>query len=181
MRFSKLVFSALCGMLVATNSYGENPALTLGNPYVLTIPSVDYTGIPGFYQKARIEYLPQTQTWKLAAYVKGVPIPEVNNVELIKTQDVPVQVFLKVSGYLANGCSQVGSTGMAFTNNKFDVYLYYKDENIPPPGILCTQSLVPFSKTIPLPVYSLLAGTYTYNFNGKFSGGFTLVVDNKLP
>lgn len=182
MDISKIACFALFGFAIGSSSYAdENPSLTIDNFYELSIPSVNYSGIPGFYQNANFEYTPSRQTWQLVGYKIGVPIQPIQTVELIKTQDVPVQIFLKVTGAFSNGCPQVGSAAVAFNNNKFDVYLYYTDESIhPPEPVACTQLVVPFTKVIPLPAYSLPAGQYDYNFNGKFTGSFTLNADNKL-
>ncbi len=183
MKMWKAINPALLIMLGATSSLAaENPNLTTGIPYVLSVPSVEYGGIPGFYQKGRIEYSPEGQTWKLAGYVAGVPIQQVNTVELVKTQDMPVQVFLKVSGAFPNGCLQVGEAGVSVTGNKFNVYLYYTDESIHPSAPRdCAAVVVPYVKVILLPVYGLPAGSYEYSLNGKFSGSFTLSADNILP
>ena len=42
------------------------------------------------------------------------------------------------------------------------------------------SSIFPFRKTIPLPVYGLRAGTYSYSINGGNNGTFNLAVDNEL-
>ena len=47
--------------------------------------------------------------------------------------------------------------------------------------MLCTQAVRPFTEVIPLSVYGLEAGTYTYEVNGEFSGQFTLQQDNVIP
>lgn len=154
-----------------------NPQLTFTGRYTLTLPSVDSEGIPGLYQNATIEYLPQTGVWRLFDYAKAVPVERIDEVRLILTSEVPVQALLEIEGQLTNGCLEVGEPGVKQVDGDFIVYLFYK-----PVASDCTgtDDLRPFRRVLPLPVYGLLSGTYDWTFNGSFGGSFTLTADNVL-
>lgn len=92
-----------------------------------------------------------------------------------------MQVFLKISGMNHAGCSEVGSANTSMLGNKFKVFLYYDPKSIPAADVACLGWVRPFTKTVPLPVYSLQLGRYEYEVNGIFRGEFTLAVDNRLP
>jgi hypothetical protein len=169
-------------LLMANGASAENnPLLSWDGSYLLSLPLVDYAEMPGLYQDAKIEYSPQTQSWKLSQYKKGVPVREIEKVEVIVTAEIPVQAFLKISGTFPTGCHELGSAGIRRTSNSYNIYIYYTDESIHPPiPVACTGALRPFTRVVPLPVYDLKAGQYSYSVNGKFSGTFTLLQDNVL-
>lgn len=49
------------------------------------------------------------------------------------------------------------------------------------PPSACPAMMYPYHYTVPLDVYGLAAGTYSYEVNGVKSGTFTLQQDNKFP
>lgn len=155
----------------------NNPQLSLTTGYTLTLPFIDYAGIPGQYQHAKIEYLPVSRTWRLAGYRKVQPIRNITTVDVVVTEEMPVQVFLKVAGTLNNGCLQVGDTGIRHDGKQFTVYLFYQYFA---PECMGTDDVRPFRKVVPLDVYGLPAGTYTWTLNEEFSGSFTLTAGNVL-
>jgi hypothetical protein len=162
--------------------FRNNPELTRSDSFALRLPFVDYNGIPGLYQDAKIEYLPQNNTWRLSGYTRAVPIAEIEDVHVIVTDEVPVQVFLELTGSFTNGCQALGEVGMKRINDVFAVYLFYKKSPFPPgTPQACTADVRPFRKVIPLGVYGLTARTYSWNVNSKFGGSFTLAADNVLP
>ena len=155
----------------------NNPQLALTEGFSLTLPLVDYAGIPGQYQHARLEHVPGTQTWRLAGYRKVQPIRDITEVQLVLTGEVPAQAFLKVRGQLNNGCVELGEAGIRKDGDLFTVYLFYQYF-----GRTCmgTDDVRPFRKVIPLDVYGLPAGTYRWTLNGTFNGSFTLPTNNVL-
>lgn len=147
---------------------------------VLTIPSIDTPEQVGQYLNATLSLAPNS-TWILSNYdvlgAKGLVFAPTTQVDVVTTSSFPVQVLLKVSGSFPNGCGTLGTTHQRLVGNRFDVSL---TASYPYPlNLLCTQIVREFVKTIPLPVYGLAAGTYTYNVNG-LTGSFTLAADNTL-
>lgn len=157
------------------------PQLYRSERFTLSLPAIDHNGIPGFYQDATIEYLPEKGAWRLYDYRRAVPVAEIREVSVRSTVERPAQVFLRISGEFADGCRQVGDVGLRQDGPAFKVYLYYRAGSEPSGQHDCTAGMVPFSVTVPLPVYGLVAGTYTYDVNGRFIGSFTLAADNVLP
>jgi hypothetical protein len=47
-------------------------------------------------------------------------------------------------------------------------------------SVACTQALVPFERMVPLQVYGLPSGIYSYIVNGEIEGSFELTEDNTL-
>ena len=188
----------MIGLLATGSTQGQ---ILAGNAtYVnglLTIPLVDSPELPGFVQDAKLQQTSQGD-WRLIEY-KGIQqylnstyiTPAlVEKVELVKTDSMPVQVFLKVSG-VNNGCDATGRAPQRRKGNTIEVTLY--SEGPPhPETVICLAALFPFSKVIPLDVYGLAAGSYSYELKagayatggGKttkvFSGTFVLAKDNVL-
>lgn len=157
--------------------FRNNPQLTLTDSYTLKLPSVDFNELPGQYQDVRIEYLPQTGTWRLAGFRHLSPFRVIESVGAIVTSEVPAQVFLEVRGKTYGGCNQPGSAGTKLSDRAFTVYLYSQYVH---PDCIGTTDVRDVRKVVPLEVYGLLAGTYTWTLNGQFEGSFTLPVDNVL-
>lgn len=168
-------------------NYQHRPAVESGYPNysngLLTIPRVDTQEQPGQFQDARLQFDPQTGSWRLldfkARTQKSFREFSTDNVELIMTDTPPIQVFLKIRTFTANGCETLGQVNQRLVGNRFEVSLSFFDplENEP---VACTQALVPFATVVPLQVYGLNAGTYEYSVNGDLIGLFTLVQDNLL-
>lgn len=130
--------------------------------------------------------------WELLEYKENVALGALplQNVELIATDTFPIQVYLKISGEFGSGCGSVGHVTHSIIDNAYNVSIYssylgeFKFDGegriIEEEPLGCTQALVPFEKTIPLSVYSLPAGEYTYNVNDRFTGTFNLEQDNVL-
>ncbi len=170
-----LIKTTLFVLCTATFAHGENPEYASSR---LTIPAVDAEGKPGFFQDVVIEAT-DNDLWRLVEAYEGVAIDVIEQVELIKTDSFPVQIFLKMSGTFRNGCGAVDQISHQLKDNQFTIKAYYKlDKN---PGLtVCTQAMVPFTYTFALPIYGLKAGQYQYTLNDSFSGSFELAADNSL-
>ena len=171
-----IITLALYLIPAASRGDSESPAYD-SHTLQLSIPSVDSSTQPGAFQDAVFEYLPNG-FWRLAEYIDGITIKFIDSVELIKTSTFPVQVFLKISGKFTNGCLAFGRVGHRLANNTFDVFIYYDNAVFGSPGTICSTNVTSFTKVIPLPVYDLNPGTYTYKVNTAFGGTFTLQSKN---
>lgn len=146
------------------------------------ISAVDSTSQPGAYQDVVFEYV-QGDAWRLVDYKPARPIRvgEINSVELTLTKSFPVQSFLDVKGIFPNGCPHVGKISVRMEATTFRVVMYYDNASVfPPKPIACIQALIPFREIIPLQVYALPAGEYSYTVNDAFTGTFVLERDNEL-
>ena len=97
----------------------------------------------------------------------------VESMEVLILESFPVQVNVQVSGYLGDGCTELGAIDTERVDDTFNVTVHTER----PADAICTQQLVAFEETISLDVQGLEAGTYTVDVNGV-TGTFTLDVDN---
>jgi inhibitor of cysteine peptidase len=88
-------------------------------------------------------------------------------------ESFPVQVSVEVTGYLPDGCTNIDNVNTTKDGDTF----YVEIGTIRPRDALCTQALVPFTKSVPLDVYGLEKGIYNVDVNGK-TASFELSVDN---
>lgn len=152
---------------------------------LLTLPRVDTFDQVGKYQDATFQLTPPN-TWELSGLQilgtrKLEPAP-VSGVEVIKTGTLPVSVYLRASGLRGScGFSGPGRIHQRLQGMQFDVEItaphtdaYVNNE------IYCAAVMTSFKMTVPLQVYGLSAGTYSYNVNG-IAGTFSLDSDNKYP
>lgn len=161
---------------------------------VLTIPSVDTSSQAGTFQDVKLR-LCEDGKWSLESFKMAGTFPMeylvVDTVDTIVTNSFPVQVFLNVRGYLTNGCSVPGRISQRLTANNFEVVMYAEDTRPNPVDYACTAQITNFEQIIPLSVYGLSAGTYTYSLTGlsftgegsslkTFTGTFNLAQDNRL-
>jgi len=166
---------ALSAITYSCFAYSENPEYASSR---LTIPAVDANGKPGFFQDVVIEPAGDN-LWRVAELYEAVPISVIEQVEVVRTDSSPVQIFLKLSGTFRSGCGEVDQVSHTVNDKHFTVVAYYKLDK-QPGQISCTQALVPFTYTIALPVFGLSAGEYQYTLNDSFSGSFVLNADNSL-
>jgi len=155
---------------------------------ILSIPSVNSPEQVGKYQDVTFK-LTEQGTWQLSsvktigASVLGVPgigLAMIEKIDAVKTDTFPTQVFLRVSGgFDPCGTASIGQINQRLENNRFDVTITINFLRPAPPNG-CLPSVQLFLKTIPLSVYGLSAGTYSYNVNGT-TGTFELTADNKYP
>ena len=172
-----LILTIQCLIFNPVYSQDDTP---LFNGETLNIPTVDSINKPGEFQNVVLEATEQG-TWQLLDYQIGHEIgEELHNIEIIKTDSFPIQVFLKISGTFFSGCLEVGQIRYRLVDNTFEVFVYFKHRLRDDELIICGQGFVPFSTIYPLPIYGLKAGEYNYSVNGTFVGGFNLDSDNIL-
>lgn len=164
---------------VAPLALAQNAELSLSDAYMLKVPDVDYQGKPGFYQQAIFKSQPGGD-WKLQSFDTALPLRSISKVDVTTTNEVPAQVLLTLTGGIG-GCETLGDAVTGRNGNAFTVYAYYSSAYLHlPPDIACVAAVWAFQKVVPLPVYGLKAGTYSYSVNGKFNGTFTLNTDNVI-
>ncbi|TXK94467.1 hypothetical protein BMR07_15230 [Methylococcaceae bacterium CS1] len=148
------------------------------NGDVLAIGMVDFLEEQGKVQDVTFKFK-EGNEWVLLGYTMGSEITrEMESVELIKKETFPTQVFIKISGTFSSGCGSVGKISHKRIDNNFNISVYYGNYN--PSEVICTQGFHSFTRIIPLPVYSLKEGNYSYTVNGNFTGTFNLSSDNEL-
>jgi len=96
-----------------------------------------------------------------------------NTLDINLMESFPVQVTVTLQGDLPDGCTTIQSVESSLEEQVFTIN--FKTHR--PAGLMCTQALVPFEKTISLDVYGLPAGEYTVVAK-DLMGTFTLDVDN---
>lgn len=148
---------------------------------VLTIPRVDTAEQVGQYQNAKFS-LQADGSWKLDelrafdnSSLAKIPI---STIEVVKTDGFPVAVFLRTTGWTSS-CGYEGKARIQQrqVGTHFDVSISIPvrvmDEPYACPGFAEYVRL-----SIPLQVYGLVAGTYTYSVNGV-GGTFDIATDNR--
>ncbi len=174
----------LIGLFFTANSIANDfPTYQDGE---LVIPRVDTPNQAGNFQDAMFQFDSQTGTWKLLGFRDMTITPGqgglfIDQVEIIVTNDVPVQVFLKVTGQ-DGSCGGLGQVNQRLKNNHFEVAMSIAPF---PVDHACTAEVRQFEKIVPLNVYDLPAGIYEYSVVNAANidigtGTFTLAEDNKL-
>lgn len=100
----------------------------------------------------------------------------VDAIDVLILESFPVQVHVRVTGNLPDGCTTLGEITQERKGTAFSVIV----GTMRPAGAQCTEALVPFQTTVALDVLGLRAGTYTVTVNGV-SGSFKLSIDNQKP
>ncbi len=188
MRFMNILSLALTIALLPVNAAlgADAPVYKDG---VLTIPTVNTAEQVGQYQDVTFK-LTEQGNWQLLSYKSiGTTVgnfvlwlPPIEKIDVIKTEIFPVQVFLRVSGSFGSGCrhldpgQNIGQINQRLQNNRFDITIAGQSDV----SKVCPAIQTPFVQTIPLAVYGLSAGVYTYNVNGT-TGTFELTASNKYP
>lgn len=155
------------------------------NDGVLTLPRVDISDQVGKYQEVTFQLTPQGFFELSGIQVLGTqklgPVQWVNAVEVIKTATFPVSVYLRASGWTSGcGYSGPGRIHQRLEGTRFDVGLSTAHTDAFVNGeIACLAWMRNFRMTVPLEVYGLSAGTYSYNVHG-ITGTFSLESDNKF-
>jgi len=98
----------------------------------------------------------------------------VESIQIITLESVPVQIQVIAEGYLPDGCTEIDEIKTEREGNAFNITISTKR----PKDAVCTQAIESFTETIPLEVRGLKAGNYTANVNGV-NGFFELAVDNE--
>jgi len=138
---------------------------------MLILPSVDLPERGGAYQDI-IFKLTKEGEWQLLDFLITPELQQIDNVEIIKTDSFPVQVFLKVTGNFTYNGQKMGQISSRLLMNRFDIWMYSNESHY--------KLDLTFTKIIPLPVYSLMKGEYEYSVNGRYTGTFDLAEDNRF-
>ncbi len=162
----------------------DNPVLQGDS---LAISHVDTPEQVGQYRDARFQRNEKDGAWTLSGMTE-TQLATVEKVEVIKIRSRPVQIFLKVSGYLPSPCYQLEQAGQ-----RYEPVFGIPEANLPAGRFevalglvplqtfaVCAQVIEPFERIIPLPVYGLSQGAYEFDVNG-ITGSFRLNTDNNLP
>lgn len=177
-----ITLGGMCALALSQPSISQpmDASLTQDGGYLLHIPTVGLKDDPGMYQDVNLTSSDSGLSWTLLSGDITYKINAIESITVVKTSEAPVQIFLKITGYISP-CGEMGKYVFDIEANDFKVYLYYDAASLPPPGSSCVDSVVSFTKIIPLPVYGLDAGEYSYSVNGKQSGSFTFAMKNELP
>jgi hypothetical protein len=147
---------------------------------MLILPSVDDPERGGAYQNVSFK-LTEDGEWELVDFLITKELQYIDEVEVIKTDSFPIQVFLKVAGRFTSGCQEIGEISYRVLGNQFDIWMYStQDEKFSTGEFACTAGFSAFTHIMPLPVYALKKGEYEYRVNGRYTGTFNLVEDNNL-
>src|SRR3989338_3371839 len=88
------------------------------------------------------------------------------SVDALALQSFPTQIRIVanivVHGYLPDGCTEIDQVTQKRDENTFTMKITTKRLK----DAYCTQSIMPFDKTVPLDLYGLPDGNYTVNVNG---------------
>ena len=148
----------------------------------LTVPRVDTDEQIGLFQNGVFQYDASIDAWRLQDYkitpVADIFLLEENSVEVIVKETLPAQVFLKVKGSFPDPCGKIDRINHRLKDNRFEVVITI-GRTVSDLAV-CAAVVTPFETVVPLPVYGLPAGTYTYIVNGKMTGSFELKSDNNL-
>ena len=99
----------------------------------------------------------------------------IESFEIFIAESFPVQVHVRVKGYLGDGCTTIHKTEHFRKNDTFIINILTQR----PKDAICTREIKNFDQKIKLEVEGLKAGTYKVNVNGKVKE-FILYTDNKL-
>ncbi|MCW5617701.1 MAG: hypothetical protein KIS65_00540 [Nitrosomonas sp.] len=180
--------------------FEQDGMLTIANgpvtdfPYyrdgVLTIPRVDTDEQPGAFLDGVFILDANSNSWQLQEFKSAELTPTSgrsiyflqpdDGVAIHITDSFPVQVFLNIRGHLSNGCVALRGIHQRLKNGRFEITVNAVSM-VPNDGsVACTQALVPFERVVPLQVYGLPRGIYSYIVNGEIEGSFELTEDNTL-
>jgi hypothetical protein len=147
---------------------------------VLFLPRVDTPDQVGQYQNGTLRRNADG-TWSLlSTQVLGEGdlsnLQGIGSVVVHATDSMPSAIYLKVSGAEAR-CSFMGpeKVQQRRTGSHFDINIS-ASQRMP---MACPAMMYPYRITVPLDVYGLPMGTYTFSVNGV-RGMFTLQRDNKF-
>lgn len=89
----------------------------------------------------------------------------VEHIAVTVSTSAPIQVTVDLKGSMPDGCTHLDAINQAFdsASKTFTLTLTTKR----PMGMMCTEALVPYEKTVNLPVSGLPAGIYTVKANNQ--------------
>jgi inhibitor of cysteine peptidase len=99
----------------------------------------------------------------------------IEGIDVAVLKSFPVQIHAVLRGYLSDPCVEAGEALVSRDGNTFTVTIPAER----PPGRMCAQVLVPFERSVPLPVRDLPKGEYRIEAHGA-SATFTLDRDNSF-
>ncbi|GAK61261.1 hypothetical protein U27_01161 [Candidatus Vecturithrix granuli] len=99
----------------------------------------------------------------------------IDRIELLILESFPVQVHVRITGYLPDSCTTFDHISQTRVENLFQVDVITKR----PVDEVCAKLITWFEETVALEVYGLPAGTYIVDVNGVRET-FTLDVENRL-
>ena len=151
----------------------------------LSIPRVDTPAKVGQYQDVLLQRSPQGTFSITGLQTLGqgtlYDLLGIASVEVSKAGSVPTSVFLRVSGSDPT-CDFAGAVRVhqRLEGTRFDIQLSAPHLNPIGTPQVCTANIRNYKLTVPLEVYGLAAGTYSYTVNGSHSGQFTLEQPNRF-
>ena len=104
-----------------------------------------------------------------------VELAPIDRIELLILESFPVQVQVRIKGYLRDSCTTLDHISQTRVGNLFQIHVITKR----PTDEVCAKLITWFEETVALEVYGLPAGTYTVDVNGMREM-FTLDVENHL-
>ncbi len=167
---------------VQADAGGDHPYYDSGR---LVIPRVDSNGQIAKYQGVQFVLNP-SGAWNLVDLrADGEYLLDGANIlsaELILTPTLPQQAFIRIK-WGEWECHRAYPVHQSYKNGHFEIRMFRV--HLPPLTYDC-GGMVGGEKIIPLPIYGLTAGTYTFSVYGRsqtppFTGQFQLQIDNKLP
>ena len=151
---------------------------------VLTIPRVDTPGQVGKYQEGVMRRNPDG-TWSILSLRSVEPYSELSNlynnwrVQVVTTSVAagPVSVYLRVRG-ADGGCPRHPVRVHQRRSGSEIAVSLTRDSTS---SGVCPAMMYPYHLSVPLDVYGLPAGTYSFVINNEYRGTFALERDNKFP
>lgn len=98
----------------------------------------------------------------------------VENLSVMVMESYPVQVSVRVSGYLPDGCTTIREVRASREGDTFTINIITQR---PGGDVACTMAIVPFEESVSLEVEGLPAGDYRVE-SGNLRESFTLDTDN---
>lgn len=175
-------FAIACTSFLCTAAPQDVPnydALTL------IIPRVDTPQQVGMFQDGVMQQN-QSGVWSITSLKtlgQGTVynVGGITGVELIKVNSTPISFYLRVNG--SDGqCDHTSAERIhqRRTENQIEVNISAAHLKPYSSSVLCPFVARSYKITVPLEVYGLPAGVYTYRVNGTFSGTFSIDRDNKF-
>ena len=144
-------------------SPGEAPAAA-GTAAPSPAPSVPHAAPPG-----------SAEPGDTAGEATAPTLVRVDHIDVAVLKSFPVQIHANLGGHLSDACVEVGEPEVRREGSTFTITLPASR----PPGRMCAQVLVPFQRTVPVPVRDLPKGEYGIRSHGA-SASFTLDRDNSF-
>jgi hypothetical protein len=170
---------ALAALLAPVRGWSADSPSLQGE--VLFLPRVDTPEQVGLYQNGTLRRNADG-TWSLIsiqALGEGdlSKVLNVGQVVVHSTESIPAAVYLKVTGAEARcGFSGTGKVHQRRAGSNFDISI---STSLTLGALACPAAMNPYQFIVPLDVYGLPMGTYTFNVHGV-RGMFTLQRNNRF-